>query len=60
MKKIIIQIIIPLFAISFFPIVLDAQKLTFHQYSLRVSMGMSQTAVDDWKQGEVVAFDWNG
>jgi hypothetical protein len=48
-----------LFIIVFYPVDIFAQKVTFHPYDLRVSMAVSQSAVNDWKQGEVVAFDFN-
>ncbi|MFH1050394.1 MAG: hypothetical protein V1779_05610 [bacterium] len=57
MKTITSQIIILLFVIAFSIIEVNAQSVTFHPYDLRVSMAVSQTAVNDWKQGEVVAFE---
>jgi len=59
MKDYSIQIIISLFVIACFPVILDAQKLTFYPYDFRVSMAVSQTAVNDWKQGEVFTFEGN-
>ncbi|ROL56676.1 hypothetical protein D9V86_12720 [Bacteroidetes/Chlorobi group bacterium ChocPot_Mid] len=59
MRNFIIHIIILLFVIAFSNIEVNAQKVTLHPYDLRISMAVSQTAVNDWKQGEVVSFDWN-
>ncbi|MFH1051522.1 MAG: hypothetical protein V1779_11405 [bacterium] len=59
MKNFIIHILILLFALGCFPTILVAQKFTFHPYDFRVSMAVSQSAVNDWKQGEVVAFEGN-
>ncbi|MFH1049948.1 MAG: hypothetical protein V1779_03345 [bacterium] len=57
MKNFIFNIAILLFFIVIIWNGLNAQSITFHPYDFRVSMAVSQTAVNDWKQGEVVAFE---